>query len=446
MLFKIKLTICIIFTIFIAIKIWIDNRSKKDTRDGGGGGDGGGDGGSDGGDGGYKSIIESLSKSNNKLDILTSLGMTCIVKFIHEIDGNSMYKNILKGNIIKTENGDKPYIQKMFTNLDLYTYDNFYGLPDGVTSEKIRQNITSRNKICSDISGICDVNKISNTIFNAAMSDKIFSKYIWLDKYTNEIIVINNISLPMGVNKTVSTSYVDYIPSTDVLFDLIRTYPNGIINGDYSKPIDSVKKTGLKYLPFLKSSNFVTKNVLKTIDLSGDKALISYGYIFILTDAIVRMGSIDTALDYFNTPRVMTSLIDNESGRYVFVISHNKLTERYTVLLHNKSIYRNMQVKDQEELILKTVICKGDSQSDIISCDVTKNDLYRTFKRLRQGSGALKMFDIEDNTLDYIYMDFSINRLVNKKSVFIRYTDTKKIYIDYIIGSGWTESILHSEK
>jgi hypothetical protein len=441
MLFIIKLTICIIFTIFIVIKIWIDNRIKKDTRDGGfdrGGGDGG--------DGGYKSIIESLGKSNNKLDILTSLGMTCIVKFIYEIDGNSMYKNILKGNIIKTENGDKPYIQKMFTNLDLYTYDSFYELPDGITSEKIRQNITSRNKICSDISGICDVNKISNTIFNTAMSDKIFSKYIWLDKYTNEIIVTNNISLPLGVNKTVSTSYIDYIPSTDVLFDLIRTYPNGIINGDYSKPIDSVKKNGLNYLPFLKSSNFVTKNVLKTIDLSGDKALISYGYIFILTDAIVRMGSIDMALDYFNTPRVMTSLIDNESGRYLFVISHNKLTERYTVLLHNKSIYRNMQVKDQEELILKTVICKGDSQSDIISCDVTKNDLYRTFKRLRQGSGALKMFDIEDNTLDYIYMDFSINRLVNKKSVFIRYTDTNKIYIDYIIGSGWTESILHSEK
>ena len=393
----------------------------------------------------HKSIFEALGEDGNKRSLFMVLGLSFVTKAIYAIDGQNKTIRILSSDIIKSSNGEHPMIQTYIKSRDLYEYDILKNFAKKTTSNTLSGVVKNINIVCSNVEDLCNVKEISNTLFNSAHSNNPITRYIWYDNYTKESVITRTISIPCGKNKNISTSYTEYVPSMDELFKLIKTYPSGIIDGDPRTPQINKDYNDDKYISFMSSTNFSTNNVLKNINMSGDNALVSYGYIFTAIYTIIELGGIKEAIEELNRPQVLYSLIDKESGRYLFILSHNKLTEKYTVLLHNTLVYRNMEVKEQEELILKQVIC-GVEDVENISCDITQNELYRTYKRLRQGSGALKMFDVDDNILDYIYMDFVKNKLVNKKSVFVRYKDPEDIHIDYVIGSGWTESILHAEK
>ena len=430
-----QIVICAIVTIVIMVKI-ISFTLKTD---------GGGDDDSVADDSliyGFKSLINEMKlEDSSRLRMLTIMGITFVSRSIMELKGEKSGLFSIHKNGIQSKYGDYPFIQTFIPNRELYIYDNVYGIPNGTNSTSFTDYLYRKNKFCGLIDSLCDSKSLNDSIFNSAKNNSYFTKYIWYDPFTNEAVIRNAIAVSYGNNKSISSSYTEYSPTTDEIFNLLSEYPSGLIKKTSGKGNVQIKTS---YLDLLKSTNFNTKNVFRTIDISGDNALISYGYIFMVLEAIQQVG-IKNAIDEFNKPETLSSTIDTKSGRYVFILAFNKLTEKYTVMLHNSNVYRDMEVKEQEELILKQVIC-GNDDDDSISCDLTQNELYKTFKRLRQGSGALKMFDLDDNIIDYIYMDFSLNKLVNKKSVFIRYTDPSEIYIDYVIGSGWTESILHAEK
>lgn len=433
-----QIVICAIVTIVIVVKIF-SFTSKTDggregqlERDSGGGSV----------EYGFKSLINEMKlEESSRLRMLTIMGITFVSRSIMEIKGEKSGLFSIRNNGIKSSYGDYPFIQTFIPNRELYIYDNVYGLPNGTNSKSLTDYLYRKNKFCSLINSLCDSKSLNDNIFNSAKNHSYFTKYIWYDPFTNEAVIRNAIAVSYGNNKSISSSYTEYSPTPDEIFNLLSEYPSGLIKKTSGRGDVQLKTS---YSDLLKSTNFNTNNVFRTINISGDNALISYGYIFMVLEAIQQVG-IKNAIDEFNKPETLSSTIDTKSGRYVFILAFNKLTEKYTVMLHNNNVYRDMEVKEQEELILKQVIC-GNQDDNYISCDLTQNELYKTFKRLRQGSGALKMFDLDDNIIDYIYMDFSVNKLVNKKSVFIRYTDPSEIYIDYVIGSGWTESILHAEK
>lgn len=356
---------------------------------------------------GYNVLIKILStKRTDKNQFLESLGLIftglMILYSKGDKDGIKMIRE--KDSVLRTGIGDYLYVYEYDRDSDTFSY--------------------TVNPPTINCKNTCDQFKMDQVVYDSGMCDSFVSEVVNID-HTHSKIAKRMINTHKGGLCIGSGFKTRRIPETE-----FNSMTSGIIYTGVAADEGYDSKSLYTQDEVFKGVHAIDPHhLVQEVKNYGDTALLAMGQIFVAIQTIRGVG-IRKAIKVLNNHIDDTSTRD---GRYIFIVRLDKLTNTYTVQVHFKREYRGLSLREVEDEMLRSIICK-----DVTGpCVLQDSSLYRYYRANQDLSGGLIIFNGKGNTVNFVYPDTHSYKLINKRSIYISYTDPLNTHMEYIVGSGW---------
>ena len=404
---------------------------------------------------GYAALVNISDRCSNPC--LHALGICYLIKLYHDKYGIEKTKQYLEKNIKSFTMSDLsyPWITEWISERNTFVEYN-YGEP--VWNLLDSQEIADRyapvfNRACKDgfNKGVCDFFFTDNMTWNSGQQDVYVSDYKWYDLQSSEIVIKRCITLKLDDKHVITFSHVTEAVRAppDKLNNMKSSTISGssgeIANKSITKLDPNRKCVLLSNSDFYEDpgtceENSVTESdafdydrLFFNMDFCGENCFICLGQMYVL-EQIVKTEGLCKAISIINSN--IDKFGSHENDYYPFIDMYDKLDENIISKVNSRTEFIGMDVRDIDRSIISEVVEK----QPIEERDILEKHLVSIIEK-----HPLRLFLDAFNgkqLVEYISINSDTKEPIIKRSLVKLFTTSDEPYNIYMIGVGYTLSIL----